>query len=56
MKSKKSSGKGKQVGKRGIKDLPVSHAKAKDAKGGMGSLNSVLKGIGDGLGSMARKG
>ncbi len=54
MKSKKSSGKGEQAGKRGIKDLPVSDAKAKDAKGG-GSLSGTLKSIGDGLQTMARK-
>jgi hypothetical protein len=44
MKSKKSSGKGKQAGKRGIKDLPVSDAKAKNAKGG-GSVSRALDGI-----------
>ena len=44
MKSKKSSGKGKRASKRGIKDLPVSDTKAKNAKGG-GSVSSALDGI-----------
>jgi hypothetical protein len=46
MKSKKSRGKGKQAGKRGIKDLPVSDARAKDAKGGGFSMGGVFKSIG----------
>jgi len=46
MKSKKSSGKGKQAGQRGIKDLPVSDAKAKNTKGGA-FPNSVGTAIGD---------
>jgi len=65
MKPKKSSGKGKRSGNRGIKDLPVSDAKAKDAKGGlfpemqvMQTLSSqtseVLKSIGNAINTAAR--
>jgi hypothetical protein len=59
MKSKKSNGKGKQAGKRAINDLPVSDAKAKDAKAGgslSGSLSHTVRSIGDGLAQVARKG
>lgn len=57
MKSKKSNGKGKPAGKRGVKDLPVSDAKAKNAKGGMGSaVSEVMKNFGGALQTAARGG
>jgi hypothetical protein len=54
MKSRKSNGKGKPAGKRGIKDLPVSDAKAKNAKAG-GSVTGAIDSIGRALGTVARK-
>jgi hypothetical protein len=56
MKSKQSRGKGKRSGNRGIKDLPVSDAKAKDAKGGIlgHAINDVVKKIGSALNTAAR--
>jgi hypothetical protein len=57
MKSKQSSGKGKRSGNRGIKNLPVSDAKAKNTKGGMGSaISDVMKNFGNALNNAARKG
>jgi hypothetical protein len=55
MKSKKRSGKGTQAGKRGIKDLPVSDAKAKNAKGGS-AVSDVMKNFGSALQTAARGG
>jgi len=55
MKSKKNSRKGKQAGKRGIKDLPVPDARAKNAKGG-GSVSEVMKNFGQALNTAARGG
>jgi hypothetical protein len=52
MKPRTSNGKGK-AGKRGTKDLPVSDAKARNPRGG--SIGSVIKSIGDGLSTLARK-
>ena len=56
MKSKKSSGRGKPAGRRGIKDLPVSDAKAKNAKGGASALSETIKSVGSALGTAARSG
>jgi hypothetical protein len=59
MKSKKrSSGKGKPAGKRGVKDLPVSDAKAKNAKGGVlsSAISEVMKNFGGALQTAARGG
>jgi hypothetical protein len=53
MKSKKSSGKGKRSGNRGIKDLPVSDAKAKNTKGGS-AISNVIKNFGNALNTAAR--
>lgn len=55
MKPKQSNGKGKRTGNRGIKNLPVSNAKAKDAKGGS-TVVSVMNAVGSALQSVARKG
>ena len=55
MKSKKNSGEGKQAGKRGIRDLPVSDAKAKNAKGGS-AVSDTFKRFGDALQTAARGG
>jgi len=41
---------------RAIDDLSVPEVRAKGTKGGLGSVNYVVKSIGDGLSSMARKG
>jgi hypothetical protein len=54
MKSKKGNGKGTQAVKRGMKDLPVCDAKARNATGG--SFNNVAKSLGDALATAARKG
>ena len=64
MKSKKSrsksKGKGKATGKRGIKDLPASDARAKNTRGGGTFLSSatseVIKNIGSALQTGARGG
>jgi hypothetical protein len=53
MKSKKVSGKGKRAGKRGIKDLPASDAKAKNPKGGS-AVSEVMKNFGGALQTAAR--
>jgi hypothetical protein len=54
MKPRKTNATAKRRGKRTIDDLSVPNARAKDAKGG--SLSNTIKGIGDGLTSIARKG
>ena len=57
MKSKKVSGKGKPAGKRRVKDLPVSGARAKNAKGGVSSaISEVMKNFGGALQTAARGG
>jgi hypothetical protein len=62
MKSKQSSGKGKRSGNRGIKNLPISDAKAKDTKGGdlaigmlQNAVSDVLKSVGAGVSTAAKK-
>jgi hypothetical protein len=53
----KSRGKGKQTGKRRVKDLSVSEAKARNARGGLASATSeVLKNFGSALQTAARGG
>jgi len=53
----KSHRKGKQAGKRGVKDLTVSETKARNAKGGLASATSeVIKNLGSALQTAARGG
>jgi hypothetical protein len=58
MKAKKSRGKGKPAGRRGVKDLPVSGAKVKSAKGGVlsSAVSEVMKNFGSALNTAARGG
>ncbi|HEX2439952.1 MAG TPA: hypothetical protein VHT71_16705 [Methylomirabilota bacterium] len=56
MKAKKNSGRGKRPGKRGVKDLPVTGARTKDAKGGSSAISEVMKNFGGALNTAARGG
>jgi hypothetical protein len=56
MKSKKVRGEGKPAGKRGVKDLPVSGARAKNTKGGFSAVSEVVKNLGSAQQTAARGG